>query len=84
MVYLHDSYNLHTIFKPGFPGMLECFHAQEELTKVLMPDVAEIFVRVIVLLTISWPSDANIYIGCRTKATYPSLPLPLNGTLPSS
>lgn len=44
MVYLHDSYDMHTIFKPGFPGMLECFYAQEELVKLLMPDVAEVFV----------------------------------------
>jgi hypothetical protein len=45
MVYLHDSYDLHTIFMPGFPGMLECLHAQEELVKLLMPNVAEVFVR---------------------------------------
>lgn len=44
MVYLHDSYDMHAIFKPGFPGMLECFYAQEELVKLLMPDVAEVFV----------------------------------------
>lgn len=42
MVYLHDSYDMHAVFKPGFPGMLECFHAQEELVKLLMPDVAEV------------------------------------------
>jgi hypothetical protein len=44
MIYLHDAYNMHSIFAPGFPGMLECFHAQEELVKLLMPDVAEVFV----------------------------------------
>lgn len=58
MVYLHDSYDLHTIFMPGFTGMLECLHAQEELVKLLMPDVAEIFVR----LDPSHPHDL-VYFG---------------------
>lgn len=44
MVYLHDSYDMHTIFEPGFPGMLECFHIQEQLVKQLMPNVHDIFV----------------------------------------
>lgn len=44
MVHLHDVYGLHRIFQPGFPGMLECFHVQEQLVKLLMPDVHEVFV----------------------------------------
>lgn len=44
MVAVHDSYDLHTIYAPGFPGMLECFAVQERLVEILMPDVHEIFV----------------------------------------
>lgn len=44
MVHLHDTYELHTIFSPGFPGMLECFYVQEKLVEMLMPEVSEVFV----------------------------------------
>ena len=43
MVTLHDVYGLHRVYEPGFPGMLQCFAAQEALTRAIMPDVAAIF-----------------------------------------
>ena len=43
MVRLHDTYDMHAIFSPGFPGMLECFHVQEKLVQTLMPEVHEVF-----------------------------------------
>ena len=52
MLHLHDTYDLHDMFKPGFPGMLECFYVQEKLVEVLMPDVHAIFV--CVKVTLSW------------------------------
>lgn len=42
---LHDSYGMHTIFAPGFPGLLEAFYVQERLMEYLMPDVYQSFVR---------------------------------------
>lgn len=49
MIHLHDTYELHTIFAPGFPGMLECFYVQEKLVELLMPDVSEAFVSITAL-----------------------------------
>ncbi|KAG0145317.1 hypothetical protein CROQUDRAFT_45957 [Cronartium quercuum f. sp. fusiforme G11] len=43
MVRLHDWYNLHTIFAPGFPGMVECFYVQERVIEYLLPDVHNTF-----------------------------------------
>lgn len=43
MVRLHDTYDMHAIFAPGFPGMLECFHIQEKLVQTLMPEVHKVF-----------------------------------------
>ncbi|KAG2022653.1 hypothetical protein CC2G_000387 [Coprinopsis cinerea AmutBmut pab1-1] len=42
---LHTSYNMHTIFSPGFPGLLEAIYVQEQLTKTYMPAVYESFKR---------------------------------------
>lgn len=44
MVRLHDWYNLHTIFAPGFPGLVECFYIQERLIEHLLPEVHKTFV----------------------------------------
>ncbi|KAF8641018.1 hypothetical protein AX17_000663 [Amanita inopinata Kibby_2008] len=39
LVRLHDAYSLHTIFSPGFPGLLESIYVQERITEMMMPDV---------------------------------------------
>lgn len=44
MVRLHDVYGMHSIFSPGFPGLLEAFYVQERLMEYLMPDLYKSFV----------------------------------------
>jgi hypothetical protein len=44
LVRLHDVYGMHSIFAPGFPGLLEAFYVQERLMEWLMPDVYKSFV----------------------------------------
>ncbi|KAK0562283.1 hypothetical protein OC861_005401 [Tilletia horrida] len=39
MVRLHDAHRLHDIFSPGFPGLVENFHVQEQLIKWLLPSL---------------------------------------------
>jgi hypothetical protein len=41
---MHDLYDMHGIFAPGFPGLLETFYVHERLIECLMPDVYESFV----------------------------------------
>lgn len=43
LVRLHDAYSLHTVFSPGFPGLLEAIYVQERLTQVAMPGVYAAF-----------------------------------------
>ncbi|KIY50475.1 RabGAP/TBC, partial [Fistulina hepatica ATCC 64428] len=45
LVFLHTSpsYNIHSLFSPGFPGLLECIYLQEKLTQLAMPDVYNAF-----------------------------------------
>ncbi|KAG7452111.1 RabGAP/TBC [Guyanagaster necrorhizus] len=43
LVRLHDSYALHNIFSPGFPGLLEAIYVQERITENMMPDVYAAF-----------------------------------------
>ncbi|KAF7337566.1 Rab-GAP TBC domain-containing protein [Mycena sanguinolenta] len=43
LVRLHDVYGMHTIFSPGFPGLLEAIYIQERITEQMMPDVYEAF-----------------------------------------
>ncbi|KAK0199036.1 RabGAP/TBC [Armillaria mellea] len=43
LVRLHDSYALHNIFSPGFPGLLEAIYVQERITEHMMPDVYAAF-----------------------------------------
>lgn len=43
LVRLHDAYNLHAIFSPGFPGLLEAIYVQERITERLMPQVYKAF-----------------------------------------
>ncbi|KAG8794254.1 hypothetical protein FRC12_025167 [Ceratobasidium sp. 428] len=39
LVRLHDEYEMHTIFQPGFPGLLESIYVQERLVERVMPGV---------------------------------------------
>ncbi|CAE6436283.1 unnamed protein product [Rhizoctonia solani] len=39
LVRLHDEYEMHTIFQPGFPGLLENIYVQERLIERIMPSV---------------------------------------------
>ncbi|KAJ7431748.1 rab-GTPase-TBC domain-containing protein, partial [Mycena galericulata] len=43
LVRLHDAYGMHTIFSPGFPGLLEAIYVQERITEQMMPDVYAAF-----------------------------------------
>ena len=43
LVHIHDSYTMHPIFKPGFPGLLEAIYIQERITEQMMPGVYEAF-----------------------------------------
>ena len=43
LVRLHDAYAMHTIFSPGFPGLLEAIYIQERITEQMMPDVYAAF-----------------------------------------
>lgn len=45
LVRLHDLYDMHGIFAPGFPGLLETFYVQERMLESIMPDVYDAFVR---------------------------------------
>ncbi|KIO06955.1 hypothetical protein M404DRAFT_998387 [Pisolithus tinctorius Marx 270] len=36
---LHDAYSMHTIFSPGFPGLLEAIYVQERIMQSKMPGV---------------------------------------------
>jgi len=42
-VHLHNSYKMHSIFKPGFPGLLEAIYIQERIIEKMMPGVYEAF-----------------------------------------
>jgi hypothetical protein len=43
LVRLHDTYNMHTVFNPGFPGLLEAIYIQERIMEQMMPDVYQAF-----------------------------------------
>ncbi|CAK5280676.1 unnamed protein product [Mycena citricolor] len=43
LVRLHDAYGMHTIFSPGFPGLLEAIYVQERITETMMPAVYAAF-----------------------------------------
>ncbi|CCL98138.1 uncharacterized protein FIBRA_00132 [Fibroporia radiculosa] len=43
LVRLHDAYQMHTIFSPGFPGLLEAIYVQERLTEQMLPAVYAAF-----------------------------------------
>ncbi|EIW87163.1 RabGAP TBC [Coniophora puteana RWD-64-598 SS2] len=43
LVRLHDAYSMHSIFSPGFPGLLEAIYVQERLMEMYMPDVYNAF-----------------------------------------
>ncbi|KAH8110681.1 RabGAP/TBC [Phellopilus nigrolimitatus] len=39
LVHFHDEYQLHDIFLPGFPGLLEAIYIQERILEKMMPGV---------------------------------------------
>ncbi|KAH8102422.1 RabGAP/TBC [Cristinia sonorae] len=43
LVRLHDSYSMHSIFSPGFPGLLEAIYVQERIMEQQMPVVYAAF-----------------------------------------
>ncbi|KAL4253616.1 Rab GTPase-activating TBC domain-containing protein [Abortiporus biennis] len=43
LVRLHDHYAMHTIFSPGFPGLLEAIYVQERIIEQMMPPVYAAF-----------------------------------------
>ncbi|OBZ79236.1 hypothetical protein A0H81_01396 [Grifola frondosa] len=43
LVRIHDSYAMHTIFSPGFPGLLEAIYVQERITEQMLPAVYAAF-----------------------------------------
>ncbi|KAH9932055.1 RabGAP/TBC [Epithele typhae] len=43
LVHIHDAYNMHSIFSPGFPGLLEAIYVQERLTEQMIPPVYAAF-----------------------------------------
>ncbi|KAI0726919.1 RabGAP/TBC [Fomitopsis betulina] len=43
LVRLHDAYQMHTIFSPGFPGLLEAIYVQERIMEQLLPPVYAAF-----------------------------------------
>ncbi|KAH7915687.1 rab-GTPase-TBC domain-containing protein [Hygrophoropsis aurantiaca] len=43
LVRLHDAYSMHTIFSPGFPGLLEAIYVQERIMELMMPGVYAAF-----------------------------------------
>ena len=43
LVHLHDAYQMHDIFSPGFPGLLESIYVQERITEQMMPAVYAAF-----------------------------------------
>lgn len=56
---MHDLYDMHGIFAPGFPGLLETFYVQERLLEHLLPDVYASFQRNMISSS-AW--GAKIYI----------------------
>ncbi|KLT38608.1 RabGAP/TBC [Cutaneotrichosporon oleaginosum] len=59
MVRLHDLYDMHGMFAPGFPGLLETFYVQERLMESILPDVYMSFKRNMISSS-AW--GAKIYI----------------------
>ncbi|KAA1471422.1 RabGAP TBC [Dentipellis sp. KUC8613] len=43
LVQIHDAYQMHSIFGPGFPGLLESLYVQERIMEQMMPDVYTAF-----------------------------------------
>ncbi|KAG9313937.1 RabGAP/TBC [Chiua virens] len=40
---LHGAYSMHSVFSPGFPGLLESIYVQERIIQFKMPDVYAAF-----------------------------------------
>ena len=67
LVHLHDSYLMHTIFAPGFPGLLESIYVQERIMERMLPGVFAAFVRL--LLMSCFVCSNQIYMGHKRKST---------------
>lgn len=71
---------MHSVFSPGFPGLLENIYVQERLLETLMPEVYKSFVRYLQIYAIF----QLLKFAVRRKRTwYPPLPTQPNGTLHS-
>jgi USP6 N-terminal-like protein len=44
LVRLHDDYDMHETFLPGFPGLLEAFYVQEKIMQKTLPGIYAVFV----------------------------------------
>ena len=44
LVRLHDNYDMHETFLPGFPGLLEAFYVQEKIMQQMLPGIYAVFV----------------------------------------
>jgi hypothetical protein len=42
-LHTHPFYSLHSLFSPGFPGLLEAIYVQERIIESMMPDVFRSF-----------------------------------------
>lgn len=40
----HEAYSMHSIFQPGFPGLLEAIYVQERMLERMLPGVYASFV----------------------------------------
>ncbi|PVG01819.1 hypothetical protein CPB86DRAFT_834206 [Serendipita vermifera] len=43
LVRLHDDYDMHETFLPGFPGLLEAFYVQEKIMQKTLPGIYAVF-----------------------------------------
>jgi len=60
LVRLHDHYDMHATFSPGFPGLLEAFYVQEKIMQRMLPRVYAVFVSAMFLLGPMMEADPAI------------------------
>lgn len=63
LVRLHDNYDMHETFLPGFPGLLEAFYVQERIMQRMIPGVYDVFV----CCSLSSISTANVWLNPAEK-----------------
>lgn len=54
LVHFHDEYEMHDIFLPGFPGLLEAIYVQERVMERMVPRVFGSFVSFLPFLSLSF------------------------------